>query len=338
MDTPIGIAAPHDGSGDLFAIERAGRVRHVHDGDLVEEPFLDIQDRVTIEVGEQGLLGIVFDPNYHENGYFYLNYTNLDNDTIIARYTASADRSDADPDSETIVLQVEQPGEVHNAGAMAFGLDGYLYIGLGDGHHEHPENGQDLTTLLGSILRIDVSTLPYTIPPDNPFVDHPSAQPEIWAYGVRNPWRFSIDRDTGDLWIADVGDKNAEEVSWIPAGTGGVNLGWALWEGFHCEDDRRCDSITPHFPEVTFDRAQGCAITGGHVYRGEAYPSLNGVYFFTDYCTATVWGLRSSTNGNWETAVVGHTMSALTSFGEDEAGELYVANMLRGVLYRVTAP
>ncbi|MCP4415567.1 MAG: glucose dehydrogenase [Chloroflexi bacterium] len=312
----------------LFIVEQAGTIRIFQDGVLLETPFLDISNPVGSESNEQGLLGLAFHPNYPQNGFFFVNYTNNDGHTTIARYRVSGDANVAEPDSEQILLTISQPFANHNGGMVTFGPDGHLYVGMGDGGDQaDPQgNGQNQTTLLGSILRLDVDSEDgrYTIPADNPFVADPNLRPEVWAYGLRNPWRFSFDRLNGDLFIADVGQNMWEEVSWQAGGTpGGKNFGWNSMEGNHCFTEN-CNpaNFTPAIFE--YDHNFGCSISGGYIYRGEQFLSLNGNYFTADFCNGTVWGVYQQPDGSWQSTVVLQSGLPITSFGEDVNGELYV--------------
>jgi glucose/arabinose dehydrogenase len=340
FEQPVQVVDPGDGSGRLFVVEQPGRIRIVDGGQVVPEPFLDITDLVGC-CGERGLLSVAFDPDYANTGDLFVNYTDRSGDTVVARYEVSAnDPNRADPASAETILSVEQPAANHNGGLLLFGpQDGYLYIGLGDGGGGNGQNGQDLSTLLGKILRIDgdgtSGDLSYAIPPDNPFVDQPEARPEIWALGVRNPWRFSFDRDTGDLWIGDVGSATYEEVNQQPgASAGGENYGWDLMEGTVCRVER-CDAFVA--PVSGFDRDEGCVVTGGFVYRGSVIPDLHGVYLFADYCSGRVWGLVRDASNAWIRLDPVETGLRISSFGEDAGGELYVVD-IQGAVYRLVAP
>jgi glucose/arabinose dehydrogenase len=341
FERPVDVVDAGDGSGRLFVVEQAGRIRIVRIGGKVDEPFLDTTPIVGC-CGERGLLSVAFHPRYAENGFFFVDYTDLNGDTRVVRYRVSADDPDrADPGSAETILTVAQPAANHNGGLLLFGPDGYLYVGLGDGGGGNGQNGQKLDTLLGKILRIDVDREEggnrYAIPPDNPFAGNPEARPEIWVWGVRNPWRFAFDRATGDLWIGDVGSSIYEEIDLVPAGSGGgQNFGWDLMEGTDCDDSdaSACAGFVP--PISGFDRDAGCVVTGGTVYRGSAIPALVGVYLFADYCGAGVWGLGRDATGNWTTTgpiAPGHS---IVSFGEDAAGELYVVD-LDGGLFRIVS-
>jgi glucose/arabinose dehydrogenase len=307
-----------DGSGNLFIVENPGRIRIFENGELLSEPFLDIDDRVNDIGNEMGLLGLAVHPNFSQNGFFYVNYTDRNGDTTISRFHASGNSSD--PNSELILLKIKQPFENHNGGALAFGPDGYLYIATGDGgaFGDPMGNGQSVDTLLGKILRIDVdSAEPYAIPSDNPFGN------EILHYGLRNPWRISFDQLTGDLYIADVGQGEWEEVNHVAAGSrGGLNFGWDFYEGNH-EYDPPGYAGEFIFPVVEYSHAEGgCAITGGYVYRG-ALAEWNGVYIYGDYCTGKVWG-AIQVNGQWQAQLMFEAGVQITSFGQDESGEVYL--------------
>ncbi|GAB4469158.1 MAG: hypothetical protein Kow00124_04120 [Anaerolineae bacterium] len=305
---------------------------------MLEQPFLDLTDRVNSASYEQGLLGIAFHPDYAANGRFFVHYTGSRGEGVIARFSVTGDPDVADPSSEEIVLQVAQPAPNHNGGHIAFGPDGYLYIGLGDGGAagDRFRNGQNLQTLLGSMLRIDVDELPYTIPPDNPFLADTAALDEIWAYGLRNPWGFSFDRLTGDLYIGDVGQNVYEEINFQPASSaGGENYGWPITEGFHCYDAASCDTAGLVMPVAEYDHSQGCSVTGGVVYRGSQFPEMGGVYFFGDFCSGIIWGLARDASGAWQVAELTRSGLQISAFGEDESGEVYVLDMQGGAVYRI---
>ncbi len=328
-----------DGSGRLFVVEKPGRVWILQDGKRLPQPFLDIRDRVRSRETERGLLSIAFHPEYETNGRFFVNYTDQKGHTVVAEYRVSTDPNRADPKSERVLLYVEQPAANHNGGQLQFGPDGYLYIGMGDGGRAGDPwgNAQNLGVLLGKMLRIDVdSGDPYGIPPDNPFLDKEGARPEIWAYGLRNPWRFSFDRETGDLYIADVGQNKWEEIDVALAPDhGGQNYGWDIMEGFHCfEPAEGCNpaGLTP--PVVEYGHDKGCSITGGYVYRGKKYKDILGTYFFSDFCTGTIWGLRLQ-DGKWEWAEFLASGLNPSTFGEDEEGEVYILDYSSGAIYHL---
>jgi glucose/arabinose dehydrogenase len=341
LDQPLGVTAPADGSGRLFVIERTGRIRIVQGGVLQAQPFLDVSSLVTTKGSEQGLLGLAFHPRYAENGRFYVNYTDTNGDTVVARYQVSADPNVADPTTATQVLFQQQPYANHNGGNLVFGPDGYLWIGLGDGGSggDPQDRAQNVQTWLGKLLRIDVDSGElYVSPADNLAAANPDAWPEIWAYGLRNPWRFSFDRATNDLYIGDVGQNAYEEIDFVPAGTGaGLNFGWNRMEGAHCYNSPTCDPAPYVLPVAEYAHSEGCSITGGFVYRGSAYPRMDGAYLSSDYCSGTIWALTRSPDGSWANTVVLRSKANVSSFGEDEAGELYLTD-LQGTLYRVTAP
>ncbi len=338
--------ATHANDDRFFVVEKAGVIRLVVDGTLEDAPFLDISDRVGSSGNEQGLLGLAFDPSHSESGFFFVNYTDSNGDTVIARYQVSADDpNQADPASESIVLQLEQPASNHNGGMLAFGPDGYLYIGTGDGGGggDRYANGQNPATLLGKMLRLDVTSdpqQPYTVPADNPWLtgdwNGQDVRDEIWAVGLRNPWRYSFDRATGDLWIGDVGQNQFEEVNYTPANSaGGLNYGWPIMEASACYNSNDCNSDGLVLPVAEYSHSGHCSLTGGYVYRGERFPALQGVYLFGDYCSGTIWATWFTDAGEWNTAVVLEDGGTLSSFAEDQAGELYVTDLNSGTLSQI---
>jgi glucose/arabinose dehydrogenase len=341
MSPPVGIT--HAGDERLFIVQQVG-VIIIHDTiALLPTPFLNIASLVSFG-GEQGLLGLAFHPRYAENGFFFVNYTDRNGDTVIARYQVSpTDRNRADPATRKEILFIDQPYPNHNGGELQFGPDGYLYIGMGDGGSAgDPQNrAQSLTQLLGKMLRIDVDHgEPYAIPPANPFLNTTGPRPEIWAYGLRNPWRFSFDRETGDLWIADVGQGSREEVSFQPAASiGGENYGWRLMEATHCFDARlNCSTEGLVQPIIEYDHATGgCSVTGGYVYRGVRYPRLRGMYIYGDYCSGKVWAAQRNASGPATVVELADTDFSISAFGEDANGELYLAD-LDGAVYRIVDP
>jgi len=327
---PVDIQNAGDGSERLFVVEQSGRILIAKGGRVLPTPFLNIIDEVGSSGNEQGLLGLAFHPRYVENGLFFVNYTDRSGNTVIARFKVSGDPDVADPASEMRLLSVQQPFENHNGGGLAFGPDGYLYAGLGDGGSggDPLGNGQNTSVLLGKILRIDVNSGDsYAIPADNPFGS------EVWAYGLRNPWRFSFDRSTGDLWIGDVGQDTWEEIDFLPAGfPSGANFGWNYMEGNHSFKGMAPLGLVS--PVAEYDHTEGrCSVTGGFVYRGADLPEWRGIYFFGDYCTGTVWGVIRSGSG-WQTQALFQTGLRISSFGVDQAGELYVAD-LQGTILRL---
>jgi glucose/arabinose dehydrogenase len=341
LQTPIGIAHAGDGSGRLFILEKVGRIRIVRDGALLGGAFLDITDRVGAGGSEQGLLGLAFHPDYAGNGRFFVNYTDRQGDTVVSRFRVSdGDPMLADPASEVIVLQVAQPAGNHNGGHLAFGPDGYLYVGLGDGGGagDTYANGQNGGTLLGAMLRLDVGGGDgYAVPPDNPFTGDPGVRDEIWAIGLRNPWRYSFDRATGDLYIGDVGQNVYEEVDFQSTSSGGgENYGWPIMEGLHCYPaDGSCSQQGLTLPVFEYDHADGCSVTGGYVYRGQRFSALEGIYLLGDYCSGRIWGLARRADGSWQAAEMAQVSMQIASFGEDETGEVYLVDMGGGGLYRV---
>ncbi len=356
---PVHVAAPKDGSGRLFVCERPGVVRIVKDGKLLEKPFLEIRDKTLSSFVEEGLYCIEFHPKFKENGIVYVSYADLwfNGSTLVTEYHVSKDNPDkADPDSAKVIMQIDYPYCNHHGGKVAFGPDGYLYVGVGDGGWEGDviNAGQDLHTYLGKMLRIDVnSTTPdraYNIPKDNPFLTplqqmtlfgvselafskiHPRAKPEIWAYGLRNPWTFSFDRKTGELYVADVGQNFWEEVDVQPADSkGGENYGWKLLHGSH-PFPIELEKGTPRIgvlPVAEYNHVdQGTCVIGIGVYRGREFPSLEGVYFVADWGSGKIWGMKRDDAGKWQMQeLLGLDIKMLpTSGGEDEAGNLYVTH------------
>jgi glucose/arabinose dehydrogenase len=338
---PVHVTAANDGSNRLFVTEQYGAIWVVRDGQRLDEPFLDIRALVNANGNEQGLLSIAFHPQYAENGRFFVGYTARNGDNTVAAYRVSDNPDRADHESGQVLLAVPDPAPNHNGGLVKFGPDGYLYIGMGDGGAAGDpwDNGQSLNSLLGKMLRIDVDNgEPYAIPDDNPFVNEANTQPEIWAWGLRNPWRFSFDRATGDLYIADVGQNEYEEVHFQPGtSAGGENYGWNTVEGDACFRAETCDTSGFVPPVATYahaDQVGGCSITGGYVYRGSAFPQMNGVYLYTDYCTGYLWAMQN-TDGRWNNQSVAKFNINPSSFGEDEAGELYLTDRDGGGLYRL---
>jgi len=346
FDNPVYITHAGDSSGRLFVVEQTGYILVVQDGEILFDPFLDISDRLTEDVfqggySERGLLGLAFHPDYANNGFFFISHTDEIGDKRLARYTLSADDPNrADADSRVEIMHIPQPYYDHNAGHITFGDDGTLYIGTGDGGSLGDDPGayaQDLSSLLGKILRIDVDRTEgdrmYAVPADNPFVTRDGAQPEIWSSGLRNPWRFSFDRATADLFIGDVGQESFEEVNFEAADSpGGVNYGWYWYEAntpYRATPEMRL-AITP--PIAEYPHMIGCSVTGGYVYRGAALPDLNGVYFFGDYCTGRTWSIVRGATGDWRVQPFIETGRIVSSFGEDQAGELYMVDFKGAIL------
>jgi glucose/arabinose dehydrogenase len=340
LERPVHVTNARDGRDRLFIVEQEGRIRIVQNGQLLSTPFLNIASRISSR-GEQGLLSVAFPPDYANKNYFYVNYTNRDGDTVIARYRTTGDPNVADANSEEILLTIDQPFSNHNGGQIAFGADGYLYIGMGDGGSggDPQNNAQRPGTLLGKMLRIDVEsgTQPYTIPDTNPFLantDPNNRYPdEIWAVGLRNPWRFSFDRQTGDLYIGDVGQSAREEINFQPANSsGGENYGWRILEGSLFFDGQTGNLSDFVLPIAEYERSQGSSVTGGYVYRGTD-AELQGVYLYGDFVSGRIWGLQR--NGNTpENVLLEDTSYNISTFGEDEAGNLYVADY-GGTVYAI---
>jgi glucose/arabinose dehydrogenase len=334
LTRPVFLTHAGDGSGRMFIVEQDGSILIMKDGKLLETPFLDVSKIVSRDGNERGLLGLAFHPDFKNNGQFFIDYTDTQGDTAIARYTVSTDNPDvAAPDSAEIILHIDQPYPNHNGGDILFGPDGYLYIGMGDGGSggDPQGNGQNSGVLLGKILRIDVNGTDgdkaYAIPADNPYVNNPALAPEVWAMGVRNPWRYSFDHQTGDLYIGDVGQNQYEEVDFQPADSkGGENYGWNITEGLHQYSGAAVpDGLVSPFFEYSHGDG-GCSVTGGYVYRGKALPDLQGVYLFGDYCSGNVWASYRDAAGAWQTNLFMKTQFQISSFGEDESGEVYLIN------------
>jgi len=336
---PLLLTAPA-GDARLFVVEKGGLIKVVKNGSVLATPFLDVSSLIS-NGGEQGLLGLAFDPQYASNGRFFISYTNRDGDNVLAAYQVSTDPDRADASSVTR-LTVDQPYDNHNGGHIVFGPDGYLYMGIGDGGSGGDPNGhgQDRNDLLGSILRLDVSgATGYAVPASNPLVGVAGTRDELWNWGLRNPWRFSFDRSTGDLYIGDVGQGAREEIDVSTAASGGgkgTNYGWSIMEGMQCYDASSCDMTGLTLPVLEYSHNDGCSVSGGHVYRGTAIPDLAGTYFYSDYCGGWVRSFRYVGG----TVTEAHSWDALApgggvpSFGEDGAGELYVLSASGGV-YRI---
>lgn len=345
LSAPLGLEQANDGSGRLFVVEQGGTVRIIQNGAVLPQPFLDISSKV-VTGGEMGLLGITFHPNFQQNGKLYVNYvrsTSGQIQSVIAEYRLSASNpNQADPASERILLTVNQVGNFtnHKAGQLAFGPDGFLYFGLGDGGSEGDPfgNGQNTQTLLGKVMRIDVDAtspgLQYRVPPDNPFVGG-GGLPEIWAFGLRNPWRFSFDRTSGRLFLADVGQDSFEEVDIV---TKGGNYGWNIMEGFHCfNPPSGCSMTGLTLPIAEYSHAEGNAIIGGYVYHGAGIPALQGAYVFGDLGSGKIWALTESSPNVFKRSLLATTGKVTSSLGQDQSGELYLVDYGDGSVFRIVA-
>ncbi len=343
LTSPLFVTAVPDGSGRLFVAEQGGQIRIVQDGQLLPAPYLDISDRVSAG-GERGLLGLAFPPSFGDTrATFYVHYSDLNGNTTIAAFDArSGDASTVDASTERTILTATQPYANHNGGWIGFDPDGMLLIGLGDGGSGgDPENrASSLDTLLGKILRIDVlgatGADPYLVPADNPFVGRPGARPEILHYGLRNPFRDSVDLETGNLWIGDVGQSSWEEVDVAPAGAAGLDFGWHRWEGAHCYDPPEgCDPTGVTMPVTEYGHGAGCSVIGGVVYRGDAIPALRGAYLFSDYCSGTLWAIDAGMDAVQAPITLLETGRSVSSIGIDEDGEVYLTDLAGGQLLRL---
>ncbi len=337
FERPLFVTGANDGRDRLFIVEQGGMIYAIEDGEMSD--FMDATVLVSRNANERGLLGLAFHPDFATNGTFFINYTDSNGDTVVARYQVTSDGNQADMDSGAFIIRIGQPYPNHNGGDIAFGPDGYLYVGMGDGGSAgDPQGyGQNPQSLLGKMLRLDVDNgSPYAIPTDNPYATvNDQLAPEIWSWGLRNPWRFSFDRATGDLYIADVGQNQWEEVNFQPAASpGGENYGWNIMEGSQrYSGEPVIDGLVNPFAE--YNHGQGCSVTGGYVYRGAALPDLQGVYFFGDYCSGIIWASYRDAAGEWQTNVFMDTNLTISSFGLDDAGELYLVNHGGNVLQLV---
>lgn len=326
LSAPTDIQSANDGSGRVFLVEQRGLIKILRNGAVLAQPFLDLRGRVSPTGDERGLLGLAFPPSYTQSQRFYVNYTNLAGHTVIAQYQANGDTAAAG--TEVILLTINQPFSNHNGGQLRFGPDGFLYIGMGDGGSGgDPQNlAQNMGSLLGKMLRVDVESQPgqVRIPASNPFVNTAGVRPEIWASGLRNPWRFSFDRTTGDMWIGDVGQNIYEEIDFQPANsTGGENYGWRDMEGAHCFV-ANCSTAGKILPVAEYTHAGGaCSVTGGFVYRGQRWPTLQGTYLYADFCSGRIWGLSRPADA-WVSRTLLDSGLRITTFGQDEDGELFV--------------
>jgi glucose/arabinose dehydrogenase len=343
--SPVQITAAFDGSGRLFVVEQAGKIAIIKNGQKLATPFLDITDRVSTKMGEEGLLSVAFAPNYEQNGRFYVYYTDRDSNNRVARFTRSSNNPDqANPASEQLVLKLDHPTHSnHNGGQLRFGPDNMLYIGTGDGGGggDPEKNGQDLESLQGKMLRIDVETgnpATYTVPANNPFVGRNDARPEIWGYGLRNPWRFSFDKDSNHLLIGDVGQGAQEEINRVKVDQAGLNYGWSLCEGTlrYPQTSQACNTPNTVVPFQFYGRDKGQSITGGVVHRGSS-PKLNGTYFYADYVSGRIWAVAVDGAPNSAVEVLDAPF-LISSFGEDEQGEVYVVSYRDGAIYQIREP
>lgn len=338
LQSPLFLTSPA-GDPRLFVVEQPGRIRVIRGGQLVATPFLDITDIVGAG-GERGLLGLAFHPEFASNGWFFVNYTDRNGNTQLARYTVGANPDVADRGSAKTILSVTQPYGNHNGGHVTFGPDGMLYVGMGDGGSANDPhgNGQNRATLLGAMLRLDIDGGdPYAIPAGNPYADGRDGAREIWAIGLRNPWRFSFDRGADLLYIADVGQNAWEEIDVVAASAAAVNYGWDLMEGTHCFGSPVCDRDGLTLPLLDYGHDNGCSVIGGYVYRGPALPTVEGHYFYADWCQGWVRSFRLQDGAvrehtEWELGDLGNVLS----FGEDAVGELYVLSQ-NGTVYRLVS-
>ena len=333
------MTAARDGTGRLFVAAQDGRIWVVEaDGTVPRNPAIDLGPRI-VSGGEQGLLGIALHPDFPTDPRVFVDYTDTNGDTVVASLRLDPGDPDRfDPESHQQLLFVDQPYPNHNGGALAFGADGDLYVSLGDGGGggDPQGNGQRVDTMLGKVLRIDIDGgETYLVPSDNPFADG-GGLGEIWLYGLRNPWRMSFDRETGDLWIGDVGQGSWEEIDVARAGLGGINFGWNVMEGSHCYNADTCDREHLTLPATDYGRDQGCTVIGGYVYRGERFPFLDGTYVFADYCSGNLFTIDASAEDYATPTVVGKGSNGIAAFGEDDDGELYVLQ-LNGTISRVIA-
>lgn len=366
FERPVGITHAGDGSGRMFIVDQPGKIWIIENGVVNPQPFLDIHNQVKC-CREEGLLGLAFPGNFTEKGHFYVYYTRLDGNNQVSRFHLTEDENLANPVSEEQILLLHHPTYTnHNGGQLAFGPDGYLYIGTGDGggSGDPDNNAQNLQSLLGKVLRIDVefddlppgtgehaiffpfistwssaSSRMYLIPPDNPFVDNPLSRPEIWASGLRNPWRFSFDPITGDLYIADVGQSLREEINFqLSDSSGGENYGWDILEGSLCySPSTGCTPPLNYVPPVVeYGHDLGCSVTGGEVYRGEEFPTLQGIYFYGDFCSGQLWGLLPDSD-SWQSQALLETGFQISTFGSDQDCNLYLADLGSGKIYRIIA-
>lgn len=332
LNSPVGLVSAGDSSGRLFIIEQHGRIL-IYDGEsLLDTPFLDIRGRVGSNGSEQGLLGLAFHPEYMNNGFFFVNYTDHNGNTTVSRFEVSSDLDRGDGDSETKVLSFDQPFKNHNGGQISFGPRGYLWIASGDGGGggDPQDNAQRLDNLLGKLLRVDVNQLPYVIPAENPFGN------EIWAYGLRNPWRFTFDLANSDIFIADVGQKEWEEINYLAADAmAGANFGWDYLEGSHPYEGSPPTGLAVIGPIWEYDHSLGCSVSGGAVYRGSML-EWQGVYLYSDFCSGLIWGLLKSPGGEWQNQELFRVGGKIAAIDQDEFGEVYLVD-LEGSILKLTS-
>lgn len=342
FNRPLYLTHSNDGSEDIFVVEKGGVIRVVDQASKSVQVFLNITDRVRSKGGEQGLLSVAFHPDYEDNQRFFVYYTDNSGDVVVSEFGADKKNGIADENTEKVIIKIDEPYSNHNGGQLMFGGDGYLYIGTGDGGSaaDPHDNAQNLNVLLGKILRIDVDNGDkYSIPADNPFTNSDNARGEIWAYGLRNPWRFSFDPENYDLYIGDVGQNQWEEVNYQPGdSSGGENYGWDYLEGLNSfEMDEEVDISELAMPVAEYSHDHGCSVTGGYVYRGEQFEEIKGTYFFGDYCTGIIWGLRRNSEKKWEYARFLDSKLAISSFGIDSDNEIYVIDYRKGDIYKLVA-
>ena len=335
FNQPVFMLQPPDSERVWFVLEKGGKVLRLRADGSERRVVVNLVKRVESAPMEAGLLGMAFHPEFAENGQVFLSYTRAGEPltSVLARYRSRDGGQSIEPASEEVLLEVEQPYRNHNGGHIAFGPDGYLYFGLGDGGAagDPKGNGQNRNTLLGAILRLDVNgTSPYAIPKDNPFVDD-DGRPELFAWGLRNPWRWSFDRQSGDLWVGDVGQNEWEEVNLVKSGD---NLGWNIWEGKHCYRRSECSSEGMVMPRAEYSHRQGCSVTGGYVYRGKALSALRGNYIYGDYCSGRVWSLDTDNPGAHPEEIL-YSSRRIASFAEDHQGELYLLDFAGGRIFQL---
>jgi glucose/arabinose dehydrogenase len=344
LESPVDVVASDDGTGRIFVVEQGGRIRVVRGGDLVEQPFLDISERLT-SGGERGLLGLALHPDFPDDPRFFVDYTDLEGNTVISSFDLSLDADSADPESERILMHIEQPFPNHNGGAVAFGPDGMLYIAMGDGGSggDPQGNGQRLDTHLAKILRIDVNVPagqdpPYRVPPDNPFLGTAGALPEIWHTGMRNPWRIRFDPATGDLWMGDVGQGTWEEIDVSRRGVGGLNFGWNTMEGFECfQPSEGCNESGLTLPVAAYGHDLGCAVVGGVVVHDPAQATIVGRYLFADECSGNIWTLDPAGEERREPTMALESGRSISAIGQADDGAVYMVDLGSGELLRVLA-